>query len=84
MNYSVHAMMYTYYGLKALDCCPKAFPSSMITHVQTAQMFVGTYVCISAWYFRMQGYDCFNDAKNLIAGAAMVSSTVFYVRSNSS
>ena len=74
MNFTVHAIMYTYYGCKALDLCPKGFPASIITNIQTLQMFIGTFVCLSAWYYRVNLFECHNDVNNLIAGAAMVRS----------
>jgi elongation of very long chain fatty acids protein 6 len=77
MNYSVHAIMYGYYGLKALDLCPKAFPASIITNIQTAQMFIGTFICLSAWLYRYNGVTCHNDIMNLAAGAFMYASYLY-------
>lgn len=77
MNYTVHALMYGYYCLQALNVCPKSFPTVLITMSQIAQMFVGTGVCISAWYFMLSGKQCNNDLSNLIAGAAMYGSYLY-------
>lgn len=78
MNYSVHAMMYGYFCLQALNVCPKNFPAYLITAAQIAQMFVGTGVCISCWYFKYHPKDpsspCENDLLNLYAGALMYGS----------
>lgn len=77
MNFTVHAMMYGYYCLQALKVCPKSFPAHLITISQIAQMFVGTGVCISAWYFKLSGSSCHNDMQNLIAGGIMYGSYLY-------
>lgn len=77
MNYSVHALMYGYYCLQALRMCPKSFPAVLITMSQIAQMFVGTGVCISCWYYLLSGRSCHNDTSNLIAGALMYGSYLY-------
>lgn len=77
MNFSVHALMYGYYCLQALNCCPKAFPPILITLAQILQMLVGTGVCISCWYYSINGHTCHNDRKNLIAGALMYASYLY-------
>lgn len=77
MNFTVHAMMYGYYCLQALKVCPKSFPAHLITISQIAQMFVGTGVCISAWYFKLSGSNCNNDMQNLIAGGLMYGSYLY-------
>lgn len=82
MNYTVHALMYGYYCLQALNMCPKSFPAVLITIAQIAQMFVGTGVCISTWYYkltnlRIDGQPCANDITNLIAGALMYGSYLY-------
>jgi len=77
MNYSVHALMYGYYCLQALNMMPKSFPAIIITMSQIAQMFVGTGVCIACWYFSLSGKTCHNDRSNLIAGAIMYGSYMY-------
>jgi elongation of very long chain fatty acids protein 6 len=77
MNYTVHALMYGYYCLQALNMCPKSFPAFLITFAQIAQMFVGTGVCISAWYYMLSGKTCHNDISNLTAGALMYGSYLY-------
>lgn len=77
MNYSVHALMYGYYCLQALNVCPKSFPAILITMSQILQMFIGTFVCISSWYFALNGRTCANDRSNLIAGAIMYGSYLY-------
>jgi len=77
MNYSVHALMYGYYCLQALGVCPKSFPAILITISQIAQMFIGTGVCISCWYFKYSGKTCANETSNLTAGALMYGSYLY-------
>ena len=77
MNYSVHALMYGYYCLQALHLCPKWFPTYLITMSQIAQMFVGTFVCISSWYYKFNGSQCNNTMSNLTAGAIMYGSYLY-------
>lgn len=77
MNYSVHALMYGYYCLQALNVCPKSFPAILITLSQIAQMFIGTGVCISGWYYTLSGHTCHNEFSNLIAGALMYGSYLY-------
>ena len=77
MNYTVHAMMYGYYCLQALKMCPKSFPAHLITISQITQMFVGTGVCVSGWYFKLSGATCANDFSNLTAGAIMYGSYLY-------
>jgi len=77
MNYTAHSLMYGYYCMKALNICPKWFPTFIITASQIAQMIVGTGVCISCWYYNVSGKECFNDKSNLIAGALMYGSYLY-------
>ena len=77
MNYSVHALMYGYYCLSALHMVPKGFPTILITMSQIAQMFVGTGVCMSAWWYWHSGHVCHNDITNLICGGLMYGSYLY-------
>lgn len=79
MNYSVHAFMYGYYCLTSLRMCPKWFPTILITASQITQMFVGTGVCISSWYFVYKNGEggCNNQQSNLIAGGIMYGSYLY-------
>ena len=74
MNYSVHAIMYFYYAMKAIHLVPKSFPAALITQMQSIQMMIGIIVCLSGWYYRIIGQQCDNDIKIMIAGATMYSS----------
>jgi len=78
MNYSVHAMMYGYFCLQALNICPKSFPSYLITLAQIIQMFVGTGVCASTWYFiYYENSDCATNFENLVSATIMYGSYLY-------
>jgi hypothetical protein len=74
MNYSVHAVMYLYYAAQAMKILPRNFPAVLITTAQISQMFIGTFVCVSAWYYKLAGRNCHNTESNLISGALMYGS----------
>jgi hypothetical protein len=79
MNYSVHALMYGYFCLQTVNKVPKNFPTYLITIMQISQMFVGTFVCVSCWYYYSYTAEpCHNDFTNLIAGGMMYGS-YFYL-----
>lgn len=75
MNYTVHAIMYGYYCLKALKIEPP-IPDKAITTIQILQMIVGTFVQCSSMYFYSKdgGESCKVDYSNLVAGAMMYGS----------
>jgi len=77
MNYTVHALMYGYYCLQTLHMVPKSFPAILITMAQIAQMFVGTFVCASCWYYMLAGRECSNEMSNLTAGGLMYGSYLY-------
>jgi len=73
MNYSVHAIMYTYYFLMNYKMVPKWFPPSIITVSQITQMIVGVYV---AWIFYSKlstGQQCQMEPRLLWACGVMYS-----------
>jgi elongation of very long chain fatty acids protein 6 len=74
MNYTVHAIMYSYYFLQAAKMCPKWFPAVLITVLQILQMVVGTVVCMSNWYYSLIGAPCSITQTSMIAGALMYAS----------
>jgi hypothetical protein len=74
MNYTVHAVMYTYYFGQALRVVPKWFPAYIITIMQILQMIVGTIVCAATWYYKFQPQGCFLTESNMMAGAVMYAS----------
>lgn len=69
MNYTVHAVMYLYYGLMALNRKPVWFVPEFVTSAQISQMVVGVAVQIAAYRA-----DCGVNATNLLAGSIMYAS----------
>lgn len=53
MNYTVHGIMYGYYGLMALKLKPKWFKAVYITMAQISQMIVGVAVTSLNFYYYM-------------------------------
>lgn len=74
MNYSVHAIMYGYYGLTGLGIRPKWMKPWYITVAQLSQMFVGVAVQVSAMMAYSSGRTCAVNYWNLVAGAVMYGS----------
>ncbi|CAM9284395.1 unnamed protein product, partial [Heterosigma akashiwo] len=71
MNYSVHAIMYFYYGLVAMRIRTKLLPPWIITIAQISQMVGGVTICCLAYRMRSRP-DCDGIIGwNLAAGAAM-------------
>lgn len=77
MNFTVHAVMYTYYFLKAAKLCPKWFPSYMITIIQILQMIIGTFLCCATWYYTLSGHHCNLTRRNMTFGALIYSSYLY-------
>jgi len=65
MNYSVHALMYSYYAVKALKIPVPKFLAMMITSLQLLQMVVGCAINILAWYYKGNGRACAVSTNNL-------------------
>jgi elongation of very long chain fatty acids protein 6 len=76
MNYSVHAIMYSYYFLMAIDSVPKWLKSHWITIAQISQMIVGTTICIMS-YFSIGKSDCDMKSESVYAGALMYASYLY-------
>lgn len=65
MNYTVHAVMYSYYALRALRIrIPRALSMS-ITTLQILQMVVGTFINIWAYQIKVRGDFCQATLTNL-------------------
>lgn len=48
VNYTVHAIMYSYYAVKASGRNPPRFMARMVTLLQLSQMFIGLYLNFTA------------------------------------
>eukprot|EP00090_Calanus_glacialis_P031489 TRINITY_DN5205_c0_g1_i1.p1 TRINITY_DN5205_c0_g1~~TRINITY_DN5205_c0_g1_i1.p1 ORF type:complete len:286 (-),score=49.11 TRINITY_DN5205_c0_g1_i1:80-892(-) len=65
MNYSVHALMYSYYAVKALKIPVPKVLAMVITSLQLLQMVFGCGVNILAWRYKANGRDCAVSTNNL-------------------
>merc|ERR1712178_545108 len=70
MNFTVHAIMYTYYFFAACKIRLPKWVSMTVTTLQTLQMFVGVFVTCYLW-FKLDDPDCPIHSKNLI-GASLI------------
>ena len=76
MNYSVHAMMYGYYFLMAINAKPKWLNPGLITASQIGQMVVGTSLCAMT-YTLLDTKSCAVKRENVIAGGLMYGSYLY-------
>jgi len=67
MNYAVHALMYSYYGIRAsrIMKVPNVL-AMVITTLQTLQMVVGCTINILAFYYLSSGEKCSVSYQNLL------------------
>jgi hypothetical protein len=72
MNYSVHAVMYFYYFLSAIDYRPRW--ARLVTILQLSQMFVGVAVCGLQVFYLQKNIQCDIDVENLKWAIIMYSS----------
>jgi len=74
MNYSVHAIMYGYFGLMAANL-KSPIPSYFITIAQISQMFIGTFICImSLYYYEYDNGNCSVTKEIILSGVVMYGS----------
>lgn len=77
INYTVHAIMYSYYTLKAMRFrIPKSI-SIAITSLQIAQMIVGLSVNIRVYYLKNRNQYCQQSYDNLMWSSFMYLSYLF-------
>jgi len=77
MNYSVHGIMYAYFGLTQAGEGPKKFAkkfSMLITTLQLTQMVFGIAVTVSSVIYLAQGRPCYVSLFNSFMGLAMYAS----------
>merc|ERR1711871_53584 len=83
MNYSVHAIMYAYYGLQAAQQLSKSYPAHNITTIQILQMFGGTFIVSMGAYYRFYGGEiypvgtCNNIESNLLFGGIIYTTYLY-------
>jgi len=78
MNYSVHALMYSYYAVKALKIPVPKVLAMVITSLQLLQMVFGCGINILAWQYKNNGRDCAVSTNNLYWSFVMYTS-YFYL-----
>merc|ERR1712098_660339 len=78
MNYTVHALMYTYYGVRASRIRVPNVLAMLITTLQTLQMVVGCCINILAFYYKTSDESCSVSRENLIWSFLMYTS-YFYL-----
>ena len=58
MNYSVHAIMYSYYMLRAMGWRVPRWAAMTITFLQLVQMVVGCALNCYVYFVKQQGVEC--------------------------
>lgn len=58
VNYSIHAMMYTYYALRSMSVPIPKKVAMTITSLQLSQMVIGVTVNVYAYFMKMKNVDC--------------------------
>jgi len=71
MNYAVHALMYSYYAVRALGARPPRPVAMAITGAQILQMLFGTYVTVYALNAKLSSGDCRISLSTVYAGIVM-------------
>lgn len=71
MNFTVHAFMYSYYTLRALQIQPPKWTSIAITSMQIAQMIIGCLVFVYVYYAKYAGLACQSTDFNALSGSLM-------------
>jgi len=66
MNYSIHAIMYSYYALRAMKVRVSNKIAMLITSLQTLQMVIGTIVTGLAMKYKQDGLPCHVSSENTI------------------
>jgi elongation of very long chain fatty acids protein 6 len=58
MNYNVHALMYAYYGARALGWPSPKWIAATVTSLQITQMLVGCYIAFHIYMTKATGHFC--------------------------
>jgi len=81
MNFLVHAIMYTYYCVRAINIKVPEVLAKCITSMQSLQMLVGFSVNFYSIYRKYNGYECGNTyAHSAVAIALYFSYFVLFLR----
>ncbi len=71
MNYVVHALMYSYYAVRALGFRVPRNIAMIITISQIVQMILGTFVTYYAYYSKFNNKNCMISYSTVYAGILM-------------
>ena len=71
MNYTVHALMYSYYALRAMKVKVPKWVNIVITSLQISQMIWGIFLNLSVYTAKNSGRSCNVTYQNLYAAAFM-------------
>ncbi|PAA52008.1 hypothetical protein BOX15_Mlig027938g2 [Macrostomum lignano] len=71
MNYTVHAFMYSYYALRAMQFRPPRWTSMCITSMQIVQMIIGCLVFAYVQWTKRAGLPCQVSDANALSGSIM-------------
>lgn len=71
MNFSVHALMYSYYACRAMRFNIPKYVNIIITSLQLAQMIVGIFVNLTAYSRKNRGLSCEVSYENIFWSFAM-------------
>lgn len=58
MNYNIHAIMYAYYGVRAIGWRTPKWVSASVTTMQIAQMLIGCYIAFDIYNVKARGEFC--------------------------
>ncbi|CAG7836187.1 unnamed protein product [Allacma fusca] len=71
MNYFVHALMYTYFTLKAMKVRVPRSLAMCVTVLQIAQMIVGLYINVYTYNIKSSGVPCDRPMGNIVGGLSI-------------
>lgn len=74
MNYCIHAIMYTYFALRAIRLPMPSFFRISVTSLQILQMVIGLVVSIGVYVIKYSGGDCHQSYSNAVAAILMYGS----------
>ena len=74
MNYCIHAIMYTYFALRAIRLPMPSFFRISVTSLQILQMVIGLVVSIGVYVIKYSGGDCHQSYLSAVAAILMYGS----------
>ena len=74
MNFAVHALMYTYYTLRAARVHIPRQCAMFVTTCQLSQMVVGVGLQLTSSYMLYHGYNCDTSVQDIVFGVCIYAS----------